>query len=354
MRKVFLLKSHLSKRGGAEKYALRLATAFKERNYDVTLVTSGDFQAPEGLTVKSCPENWLSYQFVKKFDQFCQEVTQGQEIVFSLDRNRFQSHLRASNGVHASFLKQRKATDSMFKQFCHPFNPLHRLLLSIEKQSFEDPELKTLVANSNMVKQEILENYHVDEKKIQVVHNGVEWLEMQDEFSAWQKENDSLYHFLFIGHNYERKGLGILLKALALLPNDSFELTVIGKDKNEEHFKKLASGMNVHFMGPRKDIKQFYQKADALVIPSFYDPFANVTVEALAMGLFVVSSNTNGGSEILKEGAVSSLDIDDLKNALEKAMQHPKTKESALKIRNSIAHLDFSNQLTALLDVCGL
>ena len=43
----------------------------------------------------------------------------------------------------------------------------------------------------------------------------------------------------------------------------------------------------------------FYQMADALVIPSFYDPFANVTVEALAMGLFVLSSKHNGGPEIL-------------------------------------------------------
>ncbi len=46
-------------------------------------------------------------------------------------------------------------------------------------------------------------------------------------------------------------------------------------------------------------MRPFYQLADALAIPSFYDPFANVTVEALAMGLFVVSSRSNGGFEIL-------------------------------------------------------
>ena len=62
---------------------------------------------------------------------------------------------------------------------------------------------------------------------------------------------------------------------------------------------KLNIQRRVTFFGPQKEIRPFYQFADALVIPSFYDPFANVTVEALAMGLFVVSSKSNGGHEIL-------------------------------------------------------
>ena len=114
---------------------------------------------------------------------------------------------------------------------------------------------------------------------------------------------------------------------------------------------------NVHFFGPSQEIRRFYQLADCLVIPSFYDPFANVTVEALAMGLFVVSSKNNGGHEILnaQNGAV----IDDLLSedamvaALETALNNRKTENSSHMIRESVKHLDFSNQLRTLMDSCG-
>jgi UDP-glucose:(heptosyl)LPS alpha-1,3-glucosyltransferase len=104
------------------------------------------------------------------------------------------------------------------------------------------------------------------------------------------------------------------------------------------------------------DITPFYQMADVLVIPSFYDPFANVTIEALAMGLFIVSSKHNGGHEIItkENGTVieNLLHIDSLSHALENCLNHPKTTMSANRIRQSVAHLDFSTQLKELMKAC--
>ena len=67
------------------------------------------------------------------------------------------------------------------------------------------------------------------------------------------------------------------------------------------------------------------------------------------MGLFVISSKTNGAHEILNKtnGAI----IDSLKSpdaiavALKTALDHPKTKERAILIRASVRHLDFATQL---------
>lgn len=121
----------------------------------------------------------------------------------------------------------------------------------------------------------------------------------------------------------------------------------------EAHHLGLSD--HVSFFGPRSDARMFYQIADSLVIPSFYDPFANVTVEALAMGLFVVSSKSNGGHEILKEemGTV----IPDLKDtqsfaeSLSKAINRPKTWIRSQEIRNSVRYLDYSNQLSQLIHI---
>ena len=155
-----------------------------------------------------------------------------------------------------------------------------------------------------------------------------------------------------------RKGLDVLLNALASLSRRDFQLSIVGKENKVEFYKERAAQLGLQnkvcFFGPQPHIRPFYQMADALVIPSFYDPFANVTIEALAMGLFVVSSKTNGGHEILTDhnGAIieNLLDSDAIKAALERAMLHRKTRGSATRIRQSAAPFDFSFQLQKLIE----
>lgn len=361
---ILILKRDFASLGGAEKYARRLSFAFAEKRYKVTLLTTGPTPSDLPFEVITQPlKSKTSVGKIKEFDRFCQEMSQSlpHDLVFGLDRNLFQTHLRAGSGVHRAFLEHRKKSEPQWKQIRHFLNPLHRTLLSIEKKSFEHPALQVLFVNSHLVKQEILSHYSVDEKKIVVIHNGVEWNEWQRSFDEGQPQGkNQRFEFLFVGNNWERKGLKILLKGLSLLSSSDFHLSVVGADKNAGQFAHLAEQLGlrqqVTFYGSQKEIAPFYQKADCLVIPSFYDPFANVTVEALAMGLFVVSSKTNGGSEVLtpKTGCI----IPDLQNeeevahALLIALNHPKTRESSLAIRRSIQHLDFSSQLNAYLEKC--
>ena len=96
--------------------------------------------------------------------------------------------------------------------------------------------LRTLFTNSHMVKEEILRYYQVDSKKIEVIHNGVEWQEMEKDFQEWttlrKKQLDThhlhseRFQFLFVGHNYQRKGLAPLLKGLSLLKEKEWDLSV--------------------------------------------------------------------------------------------------------------------------------
>lgn len=368
--RVVLLKSRITAGGGAEKYTERLAAHFHKRDCDVTLLTSGPLPKESLCETISLKElSPFSYQRVQQYNHFCKEIlaTMQPNIIFGLDRNCYQTHLRASNGVHAAYLDQRRKESSAFKRISFSLNPLHRTILKLEKQSFEHPELKKLIVNSYMVRNEVLERYNVDTKKIVVIHNGMEWQEMEGDFQNWEidrpkiakekKLSLSTFHFLFLGHNYTRKGLEPLLRALALLSNEEFHLSVVGKERQISRFQALVKNLKlekkVTFFPAQKAIS-FYQLADTLVIPSFYDPFANVTAEALSMGLSVISSRHNGGSEILSSDAGSILpdlfDSSAFATLLRKAMQQPKTRESATRIRNSVAKLDFSHQLERIAD----
>lgn len=360
MKSVVILKTNFIKKGGAEKYARCLADAFHRRGCLVTVLTTGPVD-------DSFPYKVLSYKYRSKtsvsklweFEAFCEKTLKQDppDIILGLDRNRFQTHIRASSGVHRSYLVQRKKYESKWKRFRHLLNPLHTSLLHIEKKGFENPDVKTIFTNSRLVKKGITDHFLLDPRKIVVVHNGVEWNNWQGPFEAWPKHhNANRFEFLFIGNDFERKGLRQLFQGLSKLKKRNFHLSIIGKDKHQKSFEKLSFPNNVTFYGQQQNIVPFLQKADCLVIPSHYDPFANVTVEALAMGLFVVSSKTNGGSEILtpETGCI----IEDLYNsdsvaaALNIAFQHPKTLKSAEKIRNSVKHLDFSTQLNTYLDLC--
>lgn len=371
---IVLLKKELESSGGLEKYTWRTAEAFAKKGCQVTFLSGTKFPRAKDYphfhfqhVLKK--KSFLSYSSIYQYDK---NVTRTLETlkphyIFGFDRNQMQTHYRAGNGVHRAFLDIRKRIDPFFKTMTFPINPLHNLILSIEKKAFENPELKKLYTNSHFVKNQVLEYYNVDPSKLEVIHNGVQWHEMQKDFNFWLEAKSknlsklslhpNQFHFIFIGHGFARKGLGPLLDALEMMREMPFYLSVVGKDKHIEHYKHLAKkkglSSKVTFFGPRKDIKTFLQIADALVIPSYYDPFANVTVEALAMGVSVISSPYNGGSEVIKEGlgsVLQSLDPDEIKDHLMKAMEKPKTWMRSEIIRERVKHLDFSKQIGTLVN----
>lgn len=371
MKHIALLISQAGKKGGLQKYARKTAEAFAARGCRVSVLTLGQTSAPEAnyacISVgKPSPLSVLNlWQYDRAVCRWLRENPA--EIVFGFDRTRCQTHIRAGNGVHAAYLQQRSLCDSWARQLSFKLNPLHRSILHFERVAFESPTLQKLFTNSAMVRDEVLKFYNTDPAKIEVIHNGVEWTAWQQPFDAWPTAKEEhlralglpsdAFYFLFIGHGYRRKGLHLLLEGLSALKQRQAHLLVVGKDKEEGWFqayaKKLGVDSQVHFFGQRSDVMSFYQASDALVIPSLYDPFANVTVEALAMGLHVVSSRSNGGYEVLTavNGTIIDRlqDIDSVTEALRKALERPKSTISAPLVRQSVRHLDFSHQLDLLI-----
>ncbi len=377
--KVVLLKSGVKNAGGLEKTASRIAAGFQEHGANVSILTTATRhnpsfdQIPNGIAVHALKAPaWPSFFRIQQFDKHVQRWLQNNpaDLVFGMDRNKHQTHIRAGNGVHAAYLKSRIATEGRFKYNVCLCNPLHRKILQIEKEAFENPKLKKIFTNSHMVKREILDHYSVDSDKISVIHNGVEWEEMRSDFTSWPEQkrlfcqlfhlDPDHFHLLFIGNGYLRKGLPPLLTALGRLQRKDVHLSIVGNDRHQARYEALANMLGlrsqVRFFGSQTNVRPFYQFADVLAIPSFYDPFANVTVEALAMGLFILSSKTNGGSEILTPQTGVIIDdlhsIESMVASLEQALLHRKTAESALARRSGIEHLDYSKQMKQLIESC--
>jgi UDP-glucose:(heptosyl)LPS alpha-1,3-glucosyltransferase len=100
---------------------------------------------------------------------------------------------------------------------------------------------------------------------------------------------------LFLGTGWERKGLSTAIRAADCLEDTT--LLVAGRGVADRY-----RGTNVRFLGPVKDIASLFAASDILVLPTWYDPFSNACLEALAAGLPVITTDANGFSEIIERG----------------------------------------------------
>ncbi len=106
-----------------------------------------------------------------------------------------------------------------------------------------------------------------------------------------------------LGNN--NKGLDILLAAVYLLKNKNVILHIGGKGSLSDAYKAMSRKLGIDglckFYGeiPRTDISDFYSKLDLFVLPSRYETFGIVLIEAMASGLPVIATKCGGPQEIV-------------------------------------------------------
>ncbi len=238
------------------------------------------------------------------------------DIVHSFERTFHHDLYRAGDGCHQEWLLNRHRA-SPFRRPLDTINPRHRVILAIQRRIFTPGCSRWVIANSMKTRQEIIRHYDYPEDRIIVVYNGVDL----DRFHPQNRERlraparavlglapDDLV-LLFVGSGFERKGLNCFLKgvawALSRHPKIPLKLIVAGKG-NPRPYLSLAHTLDLHervrFVGAWATIEELYAAADAFVLPTLYDSFANVTLEAAAAGLPVLTSRQNGASELIEDG----------------------------------------------------
>lgn len=171
----------------------------------------------------------------------------------------------------------------------------------------------TVVAMSQMCVRHYQQYHGVPREKIRLIHHGVDTRRFSPENrAAWREpirerlgvEDDELL-VLFVGHDYRRKGLSTAISAVRRLTGQGVRarlLVVGGYGRCYARSCELARCREVILLGPIDDPRPYYAAADTLVLPSFYDPFGLVVLEAAAAGLPCVASRFAGASELLSDG----------------------------------------------------
>jgi glycosyltransferase involved in cell wall biosynthesis len=191
----------------------------------------------------------------------------------------------------------------------HPpaWRPLYR---AIERRFLES--LDGAICNSQATWQSIEKTMR---RRIPVVvaYPAADHLQLEGEREKSQAEEQGLpLRILFVGNVIPRKGLTVLLEALAMIPDKNWNLTAAGSldfDPAYARFiqdsaRRLLPVDKVTFTGRLSDeaLQLTFQKNDLLVVPSSYEGFGIVYLEAMRLGLVPVGSTGGGAAEIITPG----------------------------------------------------
>lgn len=209
-----------------------------------------------------------------------------------------------------------------------------------------------VVATTPLDRQQMLDLYGADPEKIEIISCGVDLslfrpiprLEARREVGLAPESRV----ILFVGRIEPLKGLDTLLRAVSIVANrnpewrDDLRLVVVGgeaegvADPSNAEMRRarrlraeLGLAEQVAFVGAQSQetLPYFYSAADVLAMPSHYESFGLVALEAMASGIPVIASNVGGLSYTVQHGKTGLLvpprDPDCLAAALEHALANP-------------------------------
>lgn len=312
--KIAILIENFDKKGGSERRTYELVKQLKQRGHNITVFANSWSNDSEGINFVKVPMTRWPFRFMAPLTYafFVNRAIKKEDfdIIHSQTRTYYQDVATLGGGCHRAWIDE----GSSFKLL----DPFHRAVLSIEKRQFQNGNYKRIIVNSKLSKNGILKFYPVPEERIKVIHNGVD----AERFNPVNKEkyrteirkkhnlSDNDFVILYVGSGFKRKGVSYLIEAIARLGNDyinknRIRLLIVGKD-NLMPYKRLAAKFgidkNIIFNDYAGETEKYYAASDIFALPTFFDPFANVTLEAMASGLPVITTKKNGASEIIEDG----------------------------------------------------
>lgn len=290
---IALIHIRLMNKGGLETRLINYMNYFLDKGHEVTIITSkisGEIILPTNVKVVVVPLSkypkfsrplFFNYKLEKLLPSYTFDY------VLSLERTWTQDHLIAPN-THIGYLK---AQHKFFR------DPSDLLQLYLDRKSFQ--QVKHIYACSQMVKDEIVNDYHIDSAKIKVVYpplNTAKFnLAIRKNRALYQKKygiDDTQINFCFVSTSHKRKGLDLLIDVFSRPENQDKHLYIAGS-----HTSFIQT--NIHALGFVTEMHEVYAAVDATLHPAIYEPFGQIISESIACGTYVMASDNVGAKEII-------------------------------------------------------
>jgi UDP-glucose:(heptosyl)LPS alpha-1,3-glucosyltransferase len=360
-------------RGGAERYTVDIAEGLAARRHSVELISSSFGKPiagvrPVEIEARAATRAGKYVQFLKNLDahlaQSKYDLIHAMLPVKRCDiyhphagmaKATMQSHFSSSSGPARALAIARNR-----------LNRKRRLYAEVEAKLIYGSDRPIVLCLSDYSKGLVLRHYPDIGEQLVKLFNGTDLARFDPGAhtaarSAMRRglgiAEDTTVG-LMIAQNFQRKGLAEVIAATASIANRSADaapvIVVLGKDdctRGRLQARRLGIEKRIVFAGESKVAADFYAAADFFVLPTRHDSCSLVVLEALAMGVPVISTVFNGACEAMTSGLHGYV-LEDPSNvsALADAMTRlldpqirAKMREACLALRPSLsqeAHLD--------------
>jgi UDP-glucose:(heptosyl)LPS alpha-1,3-glucosyltransferase len=311
-------------RGGAETSTIQFAQRAAQRGCEVTLVTTSRGVPSAEMSVLTIKvTSALRAQRTLLFARRAAAAVRhgGYDIVHAVTPCPAADLYEPRGGAVPEMLRRnvalrRSPLQRGVKRFRDKLNLKYRVMLRLERTLVCRRPPPMVVAISRYVARQFQEHYGIQPPQTRLVFNGVD----PDTSTAAERvadDNEIRQQYdlarnerlaLCVAHNFRLKGVAPLIEAIAALPaaqRRHIRVIIVGRD-NPVSYLRLAERLGVSdrivFAGSTERISAFYHAADMLVHPTYYDPCSRVVLEALTVGVPVITTRFNGAAEVMTDG----------------------------------------------------
>lgn len=196
--------------------------------------------------------------------------------------------------------------------------------LKDKEDLFTSVENMTIITPSNWLAN-IIKKTYLNKYEVKTIYNGVDTEVFYiDDSNAkilkkkWNTKDKTI--ILGIASVWdERKGLNDFVELSKLLPDEQFQIVLVGIDDRTK-FKLPDSIISINRTNSVDELRDIYNVSDIFVNPTYFDNFPTVNIESLACGTPVITYDTGGSPESIDEttgSVINQGDIDSLLNEIE-------------------------------------
>ena len=328
---------HSSAFGGGPAMVELLCSRLHGHGFEMSLVSSGEGELPARLSALGIDVIALPLEtkgsFVRHLPHLARVIRQKMPDLLHLH-----GHFAASLGQFAVLAAGRPKTiySAQWPAYLDDVNAYSRLRNWIAEW-MSCRLANRVVAVSEHDRQTLISRRLCARSKLTVIYNAYD----PARFAAAANGGSAAANGMmlgFVGRLVDQKGCDVLIEAMpkVLAQHPEIRLRVVGDGPDRPRLEALTHRLDlaraVDFVGYRPTSAALLADVDIVVVPSRYEPFGIVAVEAMASGRPVVASAVGGLSEIVADGQTGLLvppgDPDRLAAALTRLLDHPEVRET--------------------------
>ncbi|TFG93415.1 MAG: glycosyltransferase family 1 protein [Syntrophobacterales bacterium] len=311
--------------GGAESYAVSLATTLIAQGWEVHLFGEAWDGEPEEatfhrITIPRYLPAWLKIAlFALKHKRAVRN--QGFDVIMGFGNTVYMNVYQSHGGVHRlsterKVYSERGAVKRALKRLTIVLSLKQWTRAWIESAPFRLDPRPVIIAIAHMIQKDMEAFFHVSSSDIHVVYNGVDTSRYNQELRHTLRgplrkqlgiqEDETV--FLFVSYDLKKKGIEPLIEAasqLKISAHGGFRVIIVGglpSKAIERRIKHLHLEDTILFTGPVRSTEEYYANSDVFVLPTYYDACSLVVIEAMACGLPPITTTANGAAGIITDG----------------------------------------------------